>query len=145
MPRLEPVGRVSDPAVLDLEPIIIPVVGYTADKIEVTTEIEFRPMATLGRDLEMALMLNGTDEITAQAAIEYLESCMTPRGRERWEEIKNSDTVYVQRETMGAVFRAVVEVYAGRPSTRRSGLPRTGPRPRTSQAASRSRTSASRP
>ncbi len=141
MPRLEPVGRVTDPTALNLEPVVVPVVGYTADRQEVVTEIEFRPMATLGSDLEMAMLLTGTDELTAKAAIEYLESCMTDRGREQWEAIKRSETVFVERETMGEVFRAIVQVYAARPTVKRSGSPRTGQPTRTPQAASRSRAS----
>lgn len=136
MARLEPVGRVSDLAKLDLEPIIVPVVGYTEDKEEVITDIAFRPRAPLGRDLEMAMLLNGTDEVTARQAIGYLEECMTDEGREAWENLKESKTVFVERAAMGEVFRAVVAVYAKRPTTKRPGSRRTGQPSQTSQAAS---------
>ena len=47
--ELEPIGRFADPDELDVDPITVPIVGYTVEgRKEIITRIKFVPAVPLG-------------------------------------------------------------------------------------------------
>ena len=58
MPELDPIGRVADTSTLELEPITVPVVGYTEAAKEVVTKIRFkaRPAPNLAERLDLVAL-----------------------------------------------------------------------------------------
>jgi hypothetical protein len=121
--KFDAIGRVEKPEELDLEPVTIPIVGYKADvkRTEVTTEIKFHPLAPLGVALAMLRSVDDKGNIATPAVLDYLDGCVLPESREAWERMLNAEDCYVTSETWSAVYSALGEHYANRPSLQRPG------------------------
>jgi hypothetical protein len=119
--KLEPVGRIKDIDLRDLEPITVPVISYTEDKEEVLTDIRFQPIAPLNTELEMLRSIDVEGNINQKAVIAYVDGCVYPGDRQKWNDLLAREDVYTYPETLSAVYRAIGEHYTNRPTVRRSG------------------------
>ena len=143
--ELEPIGRVEDPESLDLDPIIIPIVGYTIDKEEVIQPIRFRPVQPTGAGLAVLRQTLPNGNVPIAPVMKFLDECILSDDKELWEKFLNDETVFIEQDTLVEVYKAITAVYAARPTMRRSGS--VGGRPSstpTSRAAARSRASTSK-
>jgi hypothetical protein len=113
--ELEPVGRVDNPDALDMSPIVVPIVGYTLDKQEVTQRVRFVPVQPAGPGLDV-ITATGNEDASVVAILRYLEACVLPDDREVWVEFLHRPDVMVEQVTLVKVFQALTEVYAGRPT-----------------------------
>lgn len=135
MPKLDIVGRV-DPESLDLDPVVIPVAAYRIDtREEVVEEFAFKPTMPTGvlaliERLGGRLTIDptGGPEGALNPVLVALSDCLMPEDRERWTEFLESDDLHIQAETIGEVFKALMEHYGRRPTRRSSGSSRTGKR-----------------
>jgi hypothetical protein len=122
MPRLEPIGRVPDPSLLNDEPLIVPIVGYVEKtKEEVITEIRFVANVPIGAALDMIRATDANGNINPVAALDYIDKCVHPDDRASWETLLHDPKIIVQQSTLLAVYAAIGEFYAGRPLLQRSG------------------------
>jgi hypothetical protein len=131
MPKLEPIGRVANPE--EIEPLTIPIVGYTNEGTEVVTEITFRPEFPAGKFRDLMKTADAEGNIGQGAILDYLDSCVLQADREAWHELLYSEDVNIAQTTVVAVYRDLAEFYAGRnrptkPSSGRSGGPKRTPR-----------------
>lgn len=189
--ELEPIGRVDDPDDLDLEPIIIPIVGYIrlpgGGREEVIERIEFRPVQPTGAGLAVLRQTRADGNVPVAPVMKFLDACVlegeeltearrnqreafealpsqTKRaalayadesgGRntvveaakglkepqiaavnaylraadetarlkavEPWRSFLDREDVFIEQETLIAVYSAITEVYSDRPTRRRS-------------------------
>ena len=145
MPELDPIGRVADTSTLELEPITVPVVGYTEAAKEVVTKIRFKARPAPGVAFDMLAAIDSKGKILNSAVLKFLDGCVLSDDRDKWHELLYGDRVMVEQETVTGVYQAVAEYYEGtnRPSRQRPGSPsgrsRTAP---TSRAAASGRESA---
>ena len=143
--ELEPVGRVDDPETLDLEPIVIPIVGYTTARKEVIEPFRFRPVIPWEQSLDVFDAQQDDGRIKSATVRKFLHSCLIAEDREKWEEFTLREDVYVGPETWVAAFTALFEVYNARPTMPRSASTAGGGQTKqTSPAASRAKASASK-
>lgn len=151
MPTLDPIGRVEHPEELDLDPLVVPIVGYTRDKQEIVEEFRFRSVQPTGAALNILrqsrLDADGDLVTPMPQLMAFLDSCVLPEDRETWQGWldKTNNEIYVEQDTLMAVYRALSEFYSARPTMRRSssdgGPSSISP---TSMAASREKASTSR-
>lgn len=122
---LEPVGRKADIDTLDFEPITIPVVGYTlTDKAEVIEQFDFRPVINFGALAEVMRKMTGAPRgplgeliVRSQACLEFVAGCLMEGHAEPFMTYIARSDLAIDAETIGAVFTALAEAYAARPTT----------------------------
>ena len=143
--QLDPIGRLADPNEIDLEPITVPIIGYTLDREEVETLIDFVPSVPLSAALALNRQTRPNGNVLHPAIIEWLDACVSAESHDRWLEMLGSKDIMIETETLVEVYRQLAERYAARPTLRFSDSD-GGPSStnRTSQAAARSRASRSR-
>jgi hypothetical protein len=124
--KLAPVGRAPDPADLDLEPVVVPVIAYKEDHSEVVHEFPFRPVMPPGAMAAMVRNSGPNGELPANIVQAILDRCVDPDARDRWHEFLDSEELSIFQETLGDVLNALTEVYAKRPTRQRSGSLGTG-------------------
>jgi hypothetical protein len=142
--KLDAIGRVDKPEEIDVEPITIPVIGYTRAHKEVCEEFNFRPTRPWGN---LFAMFEADDERGfAGGTVRWLHNCLLDDAeRERWKTFLLRDDVEIEQATIEGVFSSLSETYSARPILPRSASTGGGAQTkRTSQAASRSRASASK-
>jgi hypothetical protein len=140
--ELSPIGQFADPAELDVEPIVIPIVGYTVEgRKEVITRIRFVPAVPLGAALALNRAARSNGNVPHPAVIAWLDDCVLDSEREAWNELLHSSAILVETETLVAVYQQLAEVYAARPTLRfsdsdggRSSTNGTSPAARRSRA-----------
>ena len=141
MPRLEPIGRLS-PDQITTEPLEVPIIGYAEKtKKEVETVIRFVANVPIGAALDMIRATDQDGNINPVAALDYIDKCVHFDDRKKWDDLLHDPKIIVKQETLLAVYQAIGEFYAGRPSPQRSGS--RGGRSstdKTSRAAASSRT-----
>jgi hypothetical protein len=144
MPRLEPVGVIPE-AERRFEPLVVPIVGYTTDGQEVTTDITFRPLMPVGDTIDLILQQDDEGLIPTRAALEFVTLAVDPSDAERYSELVHSPDVLIEQDTIVALYRALMDYYtADRPTRQRSALSPSSPKPRrTSRAAARNGASTS--
>jgi hypothetical protein len=143
--ELEPIGRFADPDELDVDPITVPIVGYTVEgRKEIITRIKFVPAVPLGAALALNRAARSNGNVPHPAVIAWLDDCVLDSEREAWNELLHSSAILVETETLVAVYQQLAEVYAARPTLRFSDSD-GGPSSTngTSQAAARRRASKS--
>lgn len=145
MTKLPAVGRVEDPQELDLDPIEIPVVGYTLRREEAEETFSFRPVQPAGATIDILLSLTESGSVPVPKIMGFLQECLVTSDRDRWNDFLNDPDIMVEQSTLAQLYQALMEVYANRP-TLRSSASGGGGRPvkRTSTAARAARASASR-
>jgi hypothetical protein len=122
MPRLEPIGRVLDPTLINDDPLIVPIVGYVEKtKKEVVTEIRFVANVPIGAALDMIRATDANGNIDPVVALDYIDKCVHPDDRDSWDKLLHDPKIIVMQSTLLAVYAAIGEFYAGRPSKQRSG------------------------
>ncbi len=137
--KLDPIGRVEKPDEMDLDPIVIPVVGYTLDREEVVEEIRFRPMQPAGAAFDLLANANADGEVPIRAIMRFLEKCVMPDDAQKFRDHLDRDDLVFDHGVMMQIHVALNEVYAARPTTLRSASSGGGqPTKRTSRAAARS-------
>ena len=119
--RLEPVGRVDNPETLDKEPIVIPVIGYTATLAEVETEISFVGDQPAGASLDIIRAVDADGNVNARVCLLFVDNCVHPDSRKAWEDLLHRPDVKVSQETLIDLYIALGEAYSSRPSVQRSG------------------------
>lgn len=141
--ELEPIGRIDDVDDLDLDPIVVPIVGYTMDREEVIEKFKFKPMAPAGATLGILRSTQSNGTIPIGPVMLWLDKCLLDEAElERWTEHLNNDQVMIESTVLVDTYRALTEAYTARPTRPPSGSPSGGPRTRrTSPAARRSRAS----
>jgi hypothetical protein len=120
--ELEPVGRIENLEEENFEPIVMPIVGYDTDGDEVITRIRFRPWIPTKKSFDMAAVT--VKGITPTSTVmEYLEKCVLKEDRGAWNELLDSDDVFIKIETFGEIAQALGSIYNGeRPTKQRSDL-----------------------
>ena len=143
--KLDPIGRVENPQELDVEPITIPVVGYTTGRKEVCEEFNFHPSLPWGNTFDMFEAENGSGPKPG-GVIKWLYNCLLDDDeRERFRAFCKREDVIIAQQTMEDIFQSLAETYAARPTLPRSASTGGGASTkRTSQAASRASASRSK-
>lgn len=146
MPDLEPVGRVENPDELDLEPVRVPLVGYTLEGKEVSETFQFRPQVATGASLDVIRQTDAQGNTQLDAIFKYLDrSLLDDSERDAYNTFLNRDDVMIKAGALLDLYRALSSYYAARPTKLSSGSASTGSAAkRTSRAAARSRASTSR-
>lgn len=123
--ELPVVGRVENPDDLDLDPIVVPIAGYTIkDKKEVVTKIKFRPVLPLSSALDVIRQTQSNGNVPGPAIMEYLDSCITDEDAEKWAELLARRDLAIQMDTLIEVYRQLTEFYSGeRPTPASSDSP----------------------
>lgn len=121
--ELPVIGRVENPDELDLDPIVVPIVGYAMkDRKEVLTKIKFRPVLPLGSALDVIRQTQTNGNVPGPAIMEYLDSCITDEDTEKWRELLGRRDIAIQMSTLIDVYRQLTEFYSGaRPTQASSG------------------------
>jgi hypothetical protein len=119
--RLHPVGRVSDPTVLDVEPIEVPIVGYDKNKNEVETLISFVGDQPAGAALDIVRAVDEDGNINGRACLMFVDNCVHPDSRIAWEDLMHRPDIKVANQTIVDLYVALAEAYANRPTSPRSG------------------------
>ncbi len=143
--ELEPIGRVDNLEDFDLDPIVVPIVGYTIDKEEVIQPIRFRPVQPTGAGLAILRQTRPDGNVPIGPVLHFLDECIMFDDRDLWEKFVNDETIFIEQTTLIELYKRLTEVYAARPTTRRSASPGTRPSSTpTSRAVARSRASTSK-
>lgn len=137
-------GRVTDPDEINLDPIVVKIIGHTIAHEEVEETIRFRPMPPTWAAMEMARNVDAEGRPSEKHAGEFLDAAVLAEDRERWIAFLSRDDVMIQGGTVPAIYMAVVEEWGKRPTMSppgSSGGPK--PRSRTSRGAARAKGSTS--
>jgi hypothetical protein len=118
--ELEAIGRVEHPEELELEPITIPIVGYTREKEEVIQPVNFRPVQPTGAALDVLRMTNVKGDVPVAPVMRFLDECVVEEDRKSWDDFLNDPTVYIEQDTLIQLYRVLTEVYSSRPTAQRS-------------------------
>lgn len=118
--QLQPIGRVEDPQTLDLEPIVVPVVGYDKDHAEHIEEFRFRPIQPTGASLKVLREQDEQGNVPVKTVLTFLDKCLMAEDHDRWEAFLDDPHVFVGQDTIVALYEAVMQVYAERPTVRQS-------------------------
>jgi hypothetical protein len=119
MPTLDPVGRAERPEDLDFDPVVIPIVGYTADHREVIHEAKFRGMEPTGAAMNLMRQTDAKGNVPASLVIQYLDRCLLKEDRDEFNAFIDDDDVYVDQKVLMEAYRQLVAYYSKRPTTRR--------------------------
>ena len=140
--RVAAVGRVEHPEDIDLEPIEVPVIGYTVDHEEVEEIFSFRGVQPTGASIEVLRNINDDGNVPVKLILDFVDACLLGSDQEKWKEFVNDPDVYIEQDTLIELYKTIMEVYAARPtmppSDSRSGR---GNSKQTSQAAARKKAS----
>jgi hypothetical protein len=143
--ELEPIGRVDNPADLDLEPITIPVIGYTRDGKEVVEKAHFRPVAPAGQTIAVLRVMAPNGGVPVTQMMGFLDACVLEDDRDAWSAFLERPDVEIEQTTLVRVYSALMEAYAARPTMPPASSTGGGEKTKqTSQAASRARASRSK-
>ena len=143
--ELPAVGRVENPDELDIEPIVIPIVGYTRNRKEVVEKIRFRSHMPAGATFDVMRHMNADGGVQAREVLRYLDATVLEEDSEKLQEFIHRPDVEIRLRTMIEVHEALMEAYAARPTTQLPGSTGTGSSTkRTSRAASRAKASRSK-
>lgn len=146
MTRLPAIGRVADTEEIDLDPIEVPVIGYTLDKTEVEEVFKFRPVQPAGATINILLATGAGGAIPIAEVMQFLQDCLLAEERERWSDFLNDPGIMIEQSVLGILYRELMEVYANRPLLRWSDSGGGGkPAGQTSPAARVARGSRSKP
>jgi hypothetical protein len=128
MPQLEPIGRM-DPQELeetDFEPLLVPLVGYTADKQEIMETFRFKAVLPGGPAFKAQRLIdmltpNAQGQISIPMGIymEFLERAMLPGEAERFTTFIERPDLEIPARTLGAMYEGVMAYYAANPIRRR--------------------------
>jgi hypothetical protein len=118
--RLDAVGRVTNPDELDFEPIVVPVIAYDEDHNEVEFEVKFRAVQPTGAAMKVMRATDAEGNIPTATALLFLEECVIVSERKAWQEFLDDPGLYIERSTLVQLYERLTEVYAGRPTRRRS-------------------------
>ena len=123
---------------IEVEPIIVPIVGYDLKRKEVITDIRFVGTVPAGAVLDMLRATNANGDVDYTAALDYLDNCVYPDDREKWHELLHGTKITVSMATLLLVYTAIGEQYTKRPTKQRSGSRggRSSTKPTTRAAAS---------
>jgi 2-keto-3-deoxy-galactonokinase len=142
MPRLDPIGKVANPEDVDFGPIIVPIIGYTLEGVEVEKELRFRPQFSPADFLDMVRSADETGTIGQAAILDYLDSLLMPESKAEWEFILHDKDTNFSQTTIVELYQKIADHYAGGkfPTKQRSGS-RSGSEPtkRTTRAAAPAR------
>ena len=147
--RLEPIGVIEDLDEIDYEPITVPIVGYTNDKEQVTTDITFRAAQSLGSSLDLIRQMGIDDKgkpiIPIAAILEFLDAAILDTSRVAWDNLIRDEEVNVEQTTLVELYKILAAQYANRPTQQQSASHngRTTPK-KTSRAAASAKGSTSR-
>lgn len=142
MTKLPAVGRVDNIDDVDLDPIEVPVVGYTIEKEEIEEVFRFRPVQPAGATLDILLYVSVDGSTPVAKVMHFLEECVLAEDRERWRDFLNDPAIMIEQSVLAQLYRALMEVYAARPTMPSSALSGGGkPGGRTSRAASAAKAS----
>ena len=119
--RLPAVGKIEDVAELDYEPVTIPIIGYTQKKKEVETDIDFVGSVPAGAIMDIISASDKNGNVNHVAALKYVDTCVHPDNREKWDALIHGATVNVSTDTIIEVYVKLGEYYANRPFKQRSG------------------------
>ncbi len=141
--QLDPIGRVESPDGFDLDPIVIPIVGYTLDRTEVVEEIRFRPIQPAWASLQVIETTNAAGNIDLKQVMHFLSKCVLAEDVEKWREFLDRDDVMFEQTIFVELYKALSAAYAHRPTMLSSVSEAGGSRTRrTSRGGARSRASA---
>jgi hypothetical protein len=139
------IGRIADPAQLDLDPLELVLVGYTLEREEVSQPLRFRPVIPAGAQLEVIRHTLPNGNVPAPQVIAFVEECVLAEDLDAFREFLHRPDVMIASETVIELYRTLTEFYAARPTRQRSASASGGQRARrTSRAAARSAASASK-
>src|SRR3954453_14773074 len=125
--ELKPIGRVKDIDELILEPIIIPVIGYTMDKEEVEERFVFRPVQPAGAAMDVLRLTLPNGNVPINTVMHYLDSCLLDEEQlQRWNEFLERSDVMIEQNVLVEIYKALTEAYAARPTLQWSGSPTGG-------------------
>lgn len=152
MDPLISVGRVPNPENLNLEPILVEIVGYKHDQHtgvneEVAATFPCKPIMPAGAVAAFVRNAGPNGELPFPTLLACLKRCLDPDAVDRFDEFIDSDEHSIEQQTLADVFNALVEHYTARPTTRPSTSSSGGPatkqmsRAAARSAASRSKTS----
>jgi hypothetical protein len=124
--ELEPIGRIENLEDENFEPIVMPIVGYDEDGDEVVVKIRFRPWVPTKKSLDMrGATIKGVTP--TNIVLDYLEKCVLKEDRQAWNDLLDSDDVFIKIETFGEIARTLGSIYDGKhPTKQRSDLPGGG-------------------
>jgi len=114
--ELEPVGRVAEPDKLDMEPIVVPIVGYSIDREEVIEKFRFRPVQPAGAALDVLRATDAHGNAPLGPVMRYLERCLLSDEQERWREFLDRDDVFIEQTVLVDLYQRITEAYAERPT-----------------------------
>lgn len=121
--QLQPVGRVENPQELDLDPIVVPVVGYDQDHKEHVEEFKFRPIQPTGASIEVLRQQDEQGNVPVKTVLLFLDKCLMPEEKERWDSFLDDPHVFVAQDTIVALYEVIMQVYSDRPTVRQSASP----------------------
>ena len=139
--ELAPVGEIENLDELDVEPITVPIVGYSIPgKKKVVTRIRFRPTIPLAAAIDLAAATRANGNVPHAAVMRWVEASVLPDEIEAWREMISRADLAIEPETIVAVYQQLAEVYTARPTLRFSDSPGGSSSANgTSRAAARSR------
>lgn len=117
MPELDPVGD-AEPS----EPVTIPIIGHDAKGDTVTTKIRFWGEPPIGSHQDMIRAIRPDGQILSTPARDYVEQCVLPVDREKWDELIHGTKVLVEQATLLGLYSSLVTYYTERPTKQRSAL-----------------------
>lgn len=138
MPELPAVGRVENPDELDLDPIVVPVVGYTLDRQEVVEKFTFRPTMPAGEWFDIVNDADNLGVITDHKLARYLLAALVDdKERERWSTFLHRNDIIFPVSRLGDLYSTLTEYYAARPTMRPAASRGTRPTTRRTSGAAR--------
>ena len=112
MPELKPVGEAQE----EREPVTIPIVGRDSKGSPVTIKIRFWGDAPFGTNDDMIAAILPNGRILSTPARVYIEQCVLPDDRGKWDELIHGASVLVEQSTLLEVYTSLTTYYTERPT-----------------------------
>lgn len=147
MTKLDVVGRIDNIASLDMEPVILPMIGYTLDdQSEVIEEFKFRAWVPTAAEFAVVAAMGARGAVPFQLIKDWLVAAVMPDELERWEAFINRSDLIIKKDAIIDAWRALDAYYTARPTVPSSGSSAgQSPVSKTSRGAARVRASRSGP
>jgi hypothetical protein len=107
-------GKVENPEELpDFTPIAFTLVGYDRDTRE-EHDFTFHARSTtpFGASIDIMRELDSSDPTRNNAAaVRFIEDCLEPTDRERWQEVVHDGALHFERDTLAQLAQKLVDYY----------------------------------
>lgn len=116
--ELEPIGPTEN---IEVEPVTVPILGYTIKGKPVTTRIQFIGAQPAGAAMGLIRAQDERGNINHVVAMKYVDKCVHPDDREKFDELIDGKDVFVSTDTIVEVYVKLSTWYVDHPMTQRSG------------------------